>query len=83
MRVVKDLMQTNKKNLQKVAKEHNKVDEGDDTDEMIDVKAREWHYINEESSVFDSVMNKGINTEPGIFDKYAVFKTGSKDQIDY
>lgn len=68
-------MQTNKKELQKVAKEHNRVYDGDDTDEMLDVKPKEWHYINEQQSAFDSVMNKGINKDPGIFDKYAVFKT--------
>jgi len=77
MRVEKELAANNKKQMSDKAAKRRRDDAPED--DRIEYKPHEWHYINEKSDVFRSVMNSGINTQESIFDKYAVFKTKNVD----
>lgn len=65
---------TNEKN-RKLQKDHADFDRGEETETRPERKLRQWESINTSKNVFDSVMDKGINSEESIFDKYAVFRT--------
>ncbi|MCR4720853.1 MAG: hypothetical protein K5655_03915 [Lachnospiraceae bacterium] len=77
MRIEKELTRSNKRAAEdKKAKRRRDDAPEDDT---IEYKPHEWHYLNEGSGVFSSVMDNGINTQESVFDKYAVFKTRKRE----
>lgn len=47
----------------------------DDEGDMDYVARPKWHYINDQSSVFDTKDETSINTMPSIFDRTAIFRT--------
>lgn len=75
MRVQRELSQNNQKADDKKKKKRRRDDAPED--DQIEWKPKEWHYINEGPGAFSSVMDSGINTQPSVFDKYAVFRTDS------
>lgn len=81
MRVAKELLAKNNQEIEKKKKRLT----GEDADEDVESHTRLmpmpeiYTYLNTQSDAFDSKLNHGINNDPSVFDKYAVFRTGGEE----
>ena len=78
MRIEKELTRANQRADADKKKEKRRRD-NDLDDDVLEYQPHEWHYINDGGSAFTSSMDKGINTDESVFDKYAVFKTRKQE----
>ncbi len=84
MRLSQRLIDENKKNEKD--KRRKAYDRRQAEDE--DVETLTYHepiktgYLNDSKSVFQSDMGKGINTDPDIFERTAIFKTKKKENTE-
>ena len=72
MRVTESLIRQNKINNRK----KNQFNEDDEPTMRYREEKREYLALNQNKSVFESRLGKGINTAESVFDKKAVFRTG-------
>ena len=77
MRVTEALIRQNSRNRLRKQSQQDDFDDNEPT-QAYKEKQLEWWSINQNKSAFSSSMDDGINNNPSVFDKQAVFRTDGK-----
>lgn len=77
MRVTEALIRQNNRNRLRKQTQQDDFEDNEPT-QAYKEKNLEWWSINQNKSAFASSMDHGINNQPSVFDKQAVFRTGER-----
>ena len=82
MRFSQRLLDENKRSNQEKRKKNDDLRRADDEDveTLIYDQPPKWGYLNDTKSVFASDMGNGINTNPDVFERTAIFHTKKKEE---